>query len=296
MNLEMISAGVLLPLWLVGVMFVSLMIVSIAFMVFFKDIKRFAPEAVKFKDARKKNLPLLMVHDASGKCEIILGKKKKKGDVMYDTEAYGIFLDQNMQGMPPEDRTIDGVRMYHYATSFPFPISGKNARALETILKHVRSNYPQLNQIQDLEVIEIIGTDADELVHDCENLVKAYDLKIADFSIDPNFSFDTTGAATEEEKDKLILFAISSEMARLIHKIQDEVSTQPVNTGFFSYTHAFKLIPSAFLSQDVHQLKILMERLVRKESGEKMKEMMAYGTLILMMLVGAGIAYKLISG
>ena len=296
MNLDMISAGVLLPIWLVALMFGMLLLVSIVFILFYKDMKDYAPEAIKFKTARKKHLPILMVHDTSGKCEILVGKKKKKGDVMYDTETYGVFLDQNMQGMPSEDRTVDGVRMYHYSTSFPFPISGKNARALETIIKHVRANYPQLNQIQDLEMIEIVGTDADELIHDCENLVKAYDLKVSDFTVDSNFSFDTSGAGTEEEKEKLITFAISSEMARLVHKIQDEVSTLPLSTKFFSYTHAFKLIPSAFLSQDVHQLKILMERLVRKESGEKMKEMMAYGTLILMVLVGAGIAYKLISG
>ncbi len=94
----------------------------------------------------------------------------------------------------------------------------------------------------------------------------------------------------------MIIFAIASSMAKHIHNIQDETSTLPINTGFFSYTQAFKLIPSAFLSQDVHQLKILMERLVRKESGEAMKEMMMYGTFILMILVGAGIAYKLIAG
>lgn len=291
--LSIITAEILTPIWLLGILFLMVLATTIAFVLFYTDMKRYAPEAMKFKSARKKHLPILMVHDASGKCELILGKKKKRGDVIYDTEEYGIFLDQNLQGMPPEDRTTDGVRIYHYATSFPFPISGKNARALETIIEHIRAKYPQFNAISDLELIELVGTDADEMFHDCENLVKGYNLKIRDF---PEVSMEIEGITDVEEREKVILFSIASQMAKLMHQIQDETSALPISTGFFSYTHAFKLIPSAFLSQDVHQLKILMERLVRKEAGAQMKEMMMYGTFILMILIGAGVSYKLISG
>ena len=291
--LSIISAEILTPIWLLGILFLMVLVTTIIFVLFYTDMKRYAPEAMKFKDARKKRLPILMVHDASGKCELILGRKKKRGDVIYDTEEYGIFLDQNLQGMPPEDRTTDGVRIYHYATSFPFPISGKNARALETIIGHIRSKYPQFNAISDLELIELVGTDADEMFHDCENLVKGYNLKIRDF---PEVSMDVNGITDVEEREKVMLFSIASQMSKLMHQIQDETSTLPIKDGFFSYTHAFKLIPSAFLSQDVHQLKILMERLVRKEAGAQMKEMMMYGTFILMILIGAGVSYKLISG
>lgn len=291
--LDIISAGVLLPAWVVLLLFLMVMITTVGFILFYTDMKRYAPEALKFKTARKNHLPILMVHDASGKCELLVGKKKNKGDIIYDTDEYGIFLDQNLQGMPPEDRTTDGVRMYHYATNFPFPISGKNARGLETVLNHVRTKYPQFSQISDLEVIELVGTDADEMVHDCENLVKGYNLTLRDF---PDVIVNMNEVENEAEKEKLMIFSISSQMAKLIHQIQDETSTLPVNTGFFSYTHAFKLIPSAFLSQDVHQLKILIERLVRKESSAQMQQMMMYGTVILMVLVGAGVAYKLIAG
>ena len=89
---------------------------------------------------------------------------------------------------------------------------------------------------------------------------------------------------------------MANEMARLIHRIQDETSTLPAKTEYFSYTHAFKLIPSAFLSQDVHQLKVLLERMVRKEQGAQMQQLLAWGTFILMLLVGAGVLYKMVSG
>lgn len=294
--IDLISAGINVPVYILGVLVLISLAVTFIFVLFATDIKKYAPESIILKEARKKHLPILMIHDAAGRCEFTLGKKGKKGDITYKTDAYGIYIDQRIQGMPPEDRLKDGVPIYHYATNFSFPISGKNARSLETIIAHVRKNYPQLAQINDLEIIELLGTDADELVHDCSNICKEYDLKTSDFTVDPEFLFDATSAQTEQEKDRLILYAMANEMSRLIHIIQDETSVLPAKTEYFSYTHAFKLIPSAFLSQDVHQLKMLLERMVRKEQGAAMMQLAAYGTFILMILVGAGVAYKMISG
>lgn len=283
---NLISTTISTPLWLLGIVFFIAMASTVILVIFFMDIKRFAPEALIYKAARKKNLPILMVHDTSGRVEMLLGKKKKKGDFSYTKEETGVYLDTTLTGSPPEDRTFDGVRIYHYSTSFPFPISSKNARGLTGIIRHVRENHKVLNQFTDLEIIELLGTDASELVQDCENLIKSYELKPQDFniSIDP------------QAQELIVIGAIAEEVARLIHQIQSETSTMPLDTKFFSYTHAFKLIPSAFLSQDVLQLKNLIERLIREESSERMKEFLMYGTFILMVLVGAGIAYKLISG
>lgn len=296
MALEFLTAGIAVPMYILGILVLISLGVTFIFAYFFSDIKKYAPEAIIMKEARKKHLPVLMIHDASGRFELALGRKKKKGDITYNADAYGIYIDQRIQGSPPEDRTKDGVPFYHYATNFSFPISGKNARALTTIIHYVRTNFPQLSQINDLEIIELLGTDADELVHDCQNICKEYDLKTEDFSVDAEFMFDATAAKTEKEKDRLILYAMANEMARLIHRIQDETSTLPAKTEYFSYTHAFKLIPSAFLSQDVHQLKVLLERMVRKEQGAQMQQLLAWGTFILMLLVGAGVLYKMVSG
>ena len=295
MILDLISAGINVPAYILGILVLISLAVTFIFVLFATDIKKFAPESLVLKEARKKHLPILMIHDAAGRCEFTLGKKAKKGDLTYKTDAYGVYIDQRIQGMPPEDRLKDGVPIYHYSTNFSFPISGKNARSLETIIAHVRKNYSQLSQINDLEIIELLGTDADELVHDCQNICKEYDLKTKDFSVDPAFMFDATSAKTEKEKEHLILYAMANEMARLIHVIQDETAVLPAKAEYFSYTHAFKLIPSAFLSQDVSQLKMLLERMVRKEQNAAMMQLMAWGTFILMVLVGAGVAYKLIS-
>jgi len=293
---DIISAGIMVPAYVLGMLVLISLAVTFIFAYFFSDMKKFAPEAIVLKEARKKHLPILMAHDAAGRCEFMVGRKKKKGDITYETDAYGIYIDQRIQGMPPEDRFKDGVPIYHYATNFSFPISDKNARSLVTIINYVRKEYPQLGQINDLEIIELLGTDADELVHDCQNICKEYDLKTDDFSVDPDFMFDATSGKTEREKNQLILYALANEMSRLIHKIQDEVSVIPAKPGYFSYTHAFKLIPSAFLSQDVHQLKMLLERMVRKEQGAAMMQLMAWGTFILMVLIGAGVAYKMVAG
>lgn len=239
----------------------------IAFAFHFVSIKRDAPEAAIYALARKKHLPIMRIVDKSGREELYVAKKDKKGDIDFYNKKFsdlGIFIDPRVLSEVPEDRTHDGIPIYHYSIDLAVPVSNKNVRAFTTILQFVRKQYPQLNFLDDLSLIEIIATQRDDLVHDCGNYVDEYE--------------------TEMSLDELV---------STIVEIQDKASIMPVASGFFSYTEAFKNIPTAMLPQDINQIIMWVYRKARKDVKSDAERLIQYGFAFAIVAVGAALAYQL---
>ena len=84
----------------------------------------------------------------------------------------------------------------------------------------------------------------------------------------------------------------------LIIDAQDRTAEVEVpSSGMYSYAYAFKNIPTAYLSQDLHQYGLLIERKVRKQMDDLAKK---YGIILvfafgaLMIIIGGAVAYTII--
>jgi hypothetical protein len=232
--------------------------------------KKYAPEAYVYAAARKKGLPILRITDSTDAEELYLGVKERHDDPIFKTKAYGVQLSPSMQSIALTNRTRDGVPIHNFSVHFPFSIAARNARAIQTILEYVRTNpkYAMLNFLPDMELISLVGTPRDHLEHDTQNYLDEHQPEI--------------------EKDTFI---------QLIMDIQDETRAIPVKQGFFSYSLAFENIASAFSGQDLHQVKLLIERIVRDNvmKEEKMLKLLLYGGLGFAGIIIAGaIAFTII--
>ena len=163
---------------LVIVLFAALGIVTLAFIKYWLDIKRLAPEAKVFMKARKKKLAVLEISDTAGRTAFTIGAKRKKSDVHFQGSEYGIQIDPKLQGNAPENRTIDGVPIHHFSTQYPFSMSDKNARALERIVEHARDNFPELDFLMDSDILILANTPRDNLDHDINNYIMEFEPEV----------------------------------------------------------------------------------------------------------------------
>ena len=159
-------------------LFIALWVVIVLYLKYWLDIKRFAPEAKVFKEARKKKLAILEITDSAGRTAFKLGTKRKRSDVHFSGSEYGIQIDPKLQGNAPENRTVDGVPIHHFSTQYPFPLSDKNARALETIIEYARENYPDLAFLTDSDILILASTPRENLDHDVNNYIMEYEPEV----------------------------------------------------------------------------------------------------------------------
>lgn len=230
---------------------------------------RHVPESDVLSLARRLHLPILRITDGAGRETLALGIKKKPGDVSYDSkkaEQFGIYIDPAILDRAPENRTADGVPIYNYSTHCSIPISDRNARGILSIIKHARENHDTLDFLSDLEIIELVGTDRDELEHDIQNFIEEYDPE------------DMTAEGLMDE----------------IVELQNETSTLPIKHGFFSFTEAFRNIPIAMLPQDIQQLRQLMYRQALEDRKADIERYIQYGLVFTLFGCGTGIAIYLI--
>ena len=179
---------------LVIVLFISLWIVGIAFVKYWFDIKKLAPEAKVFMKARKKKLAVLEISDTAGRTAFTVGTKRKKSDVHFQGSEYGIQIDPKLQGNAPENRTIDGVPIHHFSTQYPFSMSDKNARALEMIVECARGNYPELNFLMDSDILILANTPRDNLDHDINNYIMEFEPEVERDILSKQFSLNENGS------------------------------------------------------------------------------------------------------
>ena len=243
-------------------------------------IRKYAPEAEAYAKAYKKNLPLITINDKSGTELLAVGVKEKKGDISFDSkrvEPFGLYLDPSIQGIAPTTRTMLGTQHYHFSTDLSFALGSKNARALLGVVEYTRKEYPELDFLDDLELISLLGTPHNNLTHDAQNYIDRYEPEV--ISANP-------GTTTDMKLEELVGF---------IEDIQSETSTLPVRSGFFSYAEAFKLIPTAMLPQDINQLIMWVYRKARKDIKWDAERLMMYAMAVVMVLAGVGVTIYILS-
>ncbi|MFA7162033.1 MAG: hypothetical protein WC083_05630 [Candidatus Methanomethylophilaceae archaeon] len=241
------------------------------------EVHRWVPEWRTFAKARKKNLPIIAytVH-GSGETDWILGSKDEKGDPVFDTSGqFGIQVDPKFSGEIVPDRLQKGLRIYHYGTTTPLALDGRHCMAIQTCITMVRDEYPQLQFLTNDQVLALLNTARDDLARYCESI---YEMAAT--------------AAVEANVHS------AEALTNLIIAAQDlTAKTEIPGSGFFSYAFAFKNTPTAYLSQDLHQYGLLIERKVRKQMDDISKKyamilVFAFGAL--MIIIGGAVAYTII--
>lgn len=240
------------------------------------ELKKWVPEWRTFSQARKTGMPVLALTVAgSGETDLILGTKDEKGDPVFDTQGqFGIQTDPKFTGELVPDRLVGGLKIYHYCTTRPLAIDSRNALAIQRVISTVRANYPQLDFLTNDQLNALLNTPRNDLYDYCVSFC------------------DMCGPTMAENG-----IADEADLANTIKAAQNLLSTDVVSEGWISYAYAFKNISTAYLSQDMHQYSMLIERKIRKQMedlGKKMTLIMTFGVIIIGIIIAGAVAIQII--
>jgi hypothetical protein len=243
------------------------------------EVRKWVPEWRILSTARKKNLPVLSTTvPGSGETDWILGSKDEKGDPVFDTKGqFGIQIDPKFSGELVPDRMAKGLRVYHYATTLPLALDARHCMAIDTVITTVRENYPKLHFLTNDQISALLATPRDDL--------GAYCTSIYEMVVTEEIQQDISDAGVLES---------------LIIEAQDLTArTEIPGSGWYSYAYAFKNVPTAYLSQDLHQYGLLIERKVRKQMDDLAKKygmLLTAGVIIIGIIIAGAVAHSIIGG
>ncbi|RPJ53954.1 MAG: hypothetical protein EHJ95_01205 [Methanobacteriota archaeon] len=154
-------------------------LVAIFSVMYIFDIRKWAPEAMIFRTARKKGKPVLDITDiGTGDSGFYLGNKDKKGDIYFDLKEFGDKLDPGMTtGDCSPSRYRKGLNIYHYSTTGWLPVGSSQALGFQKINEIARTNqkYQILDFLSTEDIHQLINTPRDELDHDVRIFINRYE-------------------------------------------------------------------------------------------------------------------------
>ena len=242
----------------------------IAFLVYFANIKKNAPEAPVFAKCRRKNYPIIEMIDGN-RVSWHVGEPIKTGSIMTKIGEFGIGIDQKVLGGDPALVAKGGVPVYHYAPNLVFDITSNHARGVLAIVDYVRDLvddegnriYADLDIISDPDIIALVGTDRGDLERDCIAYIDKKDSKLT--------------------LDRFV---------NLIMNIQDETAAVPIKKGFFAYQWAIRLNPSRFTPQNFEAIINIMRAEAAENFKTRFDDYVKIGVGGMLLLIGLGYAAK----
>ena len=238
------------------------------FVIYWQRIKRYAPEAAMFAKCRRNQLPLTELIDGNH-ISWNVEEPVKKGSIMVKIQNYGIGVDPKILGSDPALVAKGGLRIYHRSPAYVTDMPPNHVRANIAIIEHVRNHtdeegnkvYADLETLSDEDVIALCGTDRGSLEHNC----KAY---------------------IDKKDSKLPL----ERLVTLIMNLQDDSTTIPIKTGYFSYLQGIRLNPSRFTPQNFEAILNIMRAEAMETYQGRFDDYVKIGAAGFLLMIGAAFA------
>jgi len=251
----------------------SMILVMVILLWYIMDLKRWGPEGFVFRKCRKKDLPALVTADiGSGKAEIYVGEKDKHGSPIFKLpdEKTNLVDPTYLHNTNPL-YFGNGLNVHHYATSQYQPLTVVNALGLAQSRDFIRANYPEFDFLNDRDLMAFAKMKRDHIKQNVAVVLSKYR---------PEWD-DGTPVSEEEIFNKVI-------------EMQDALKNKVVKPGPILWDAAFAMNPVTHSSQDLGEIRTLLEMLIRQEY-ERREKLIQYVIMFCMVAGVVGIVIYIIS-
>lgn len=244
----------------------------IGFILYYLGIKRWAPEATIFRDARKKKQPIVITHFQNGSAVPAIPKVEKMEDddnviVPFFTIPKVGLKFKDASGMKAE-KWFGDITVYHYFELTPEPISTAFAAAHSQFKDLLKKNRIDIEGMEDVAFYAI---SENEKLKDIEETLKS--LNIPDI----------------ETRTKI------QEMLEYIEKYKSDIQKEKLQSGLFVYQTIVRALDAtmAYTSANLAFTKTAIEAYVRQQLNQQTKNLMLYFIGAFILCLGAGTFLKL---
>lgn len=255
------------------------------FLTYVLDIKTKQPELDVLRASRKKPFPpVIALVDGAGKIMFFNGVKDKSSDVSFRKKDFGLMIDPAILTKKPRSHLIDGTPIYFYGTDTYFPVDPLGARAVVSLIKQARRDYPVFGDIKDdVVIMELLQKEGDDLLKDCEKVLKRFRLNEEITYVD-----NETQETTQRPK------VIATELSCAIEDLKSELKERKIDTGWFSINEGLERIPLGTVSGDFKRAIQLSEVAAQNDMGDFEKKWMAVAIVFAVIVGVMVVAYMII--
>ncbi len=243
----------------------AFIIVVVILLWFIFDIKRFAKEAFVIRWGRKNDAPILLREDiGTGLTQLIKGEKEQKGSPIFkDPAGNEIYIDPSYLHNTRPQNWGNGLMVHHYATSQYTPLTTVNALGLNKCVEIGRKHFPELNFLNDRNLMAFAKMRRDHLDHNVRTVLRRFE---------PEYE-DGTPVEKDDVKNAVIEFQNTLKKARI------NMEAIP------AWDAAFAANPITHMIADLGQVVSLIEQLIEAKWARKFQLM----TYVIMFCMVAGI-------
>jgi hypothetical protein len=302
--------GVVLPIWILVIILISLVVIIFMLVLTIMRYLRFGKEGFLFATARRQGKAVYIDAElGSDIAEFVLSEKVNPKDVVLKDEESGIKVDPSLlDSYSKPMRFPGGLDVYIYSYYNFMPQSVRNHAAFATIKIYFDTKCRELNFLSIKEFIELISDPEHYLERNAliklNKYFKVSEQRDKDGNVvmmqdgqTPKLTYVRQFLAIDPDtkQEKWIEQDISlPQMIQLISTARKDISVLPIMGGLLAGNEAFKYNSVAYSSQHMgHVLMLYYTKLVDEMKGKI--EILTYGIVALMILIGGGVAIYIIS-
>lgn len=251
----------------------GIIILGLVSVMFFFSLKAQAPEAFVIWKARRKKLPIAMVHYPEGTVRLKVPEVEKGNPEA--TNPYYVVPDVGIKFRNPDGNKIERlentVPVYHYFKNIPESVMLAEVVAFHQLKDYFKKKGENIEGIEDL---------AFYVASENEKHTKS-----------GRVQEDTIEAMNVERED---LRRRATQFLEFIEEHRKEIEEQKLQSGMFTFSTAMQALDStiAFTSSHVAHVKSIISQRVRESMERKQKDIITYGVFVFMICLGAGVFLK----
>ncbi len=243
----------------VAIIFLGFMLGLLVFM-----FKVQVPEAFLFWKARRKKIPLALVHYPEGIVRPYLVKLDK--DINTSSNYYIVGdVGIKFKGVDKSrtERWDGEVTTFNYFVNVPEPISISEVVAFSQFKEYLSSKGIEVENIEDI------------LFYVMSEIEKSKNID---------------EAVSEIQVENLEILRNIEQFVNFILKNKEEVSNLKLKSGLFTYQTAIKALDvvMAYTSANVSQMKAILQTALRRQLGGDITNYIKYGLMIFLACLGVG--------
>ena len=242
-----------------------------AFALYYLNIRKNVPEALLFAKARKKKLPLALVHYPEGIVRPFIPRIEKMSSEVstpfYTVGEVGIKF-RNPDGRKTE-RWNGDIPIINYFVNMPEGVAIADAVAYSQLKDYLKTQDIDIDTIED---------------------VAFYVLSEFERTGDIELAMKSAKIENEETKQQLLSFLNFIK----VHKA--DIDNLKLKSGIFTFQTAIRALDAtiAYTSSNVAHMKSVIEASIRRQLANSTGDILKYGLMIFLSCLGVGALFILV--
>ena len=244
-----------------------------AMLLYYLNIKKNVPEALIFMKARKKKLPVCLVHFPEGIVRLFIPKIERLSSEVstpfYVVGEVGIKF-RNPDGRKTE-RWNGDIPLINYFVNMPEGVAIADAVAYSQLKDYLKTQDIDIDTIED---------------------VAFYVLSEFERTGDINLALSSAKIENEETKQQLLAFL------NFIEAHREDIEKLKLKSGIFTFQTAIRALDAtiAYTSSNVAHMKSVIEASIRRQLANSSSDFIKYGLFIFLACLGCGALFIMIKG